>query len=322
MNKTVTSDKWQVAGAGMLAGRRAVGRPTLITRHSSLFSAFTLIEVLVVVTLLSLIVLALMAVFDSTQSAFRASVTQSGVLEGGRATVDLMATDLRVMAAANNVSNGAVNFYAAMMTNAAPLAQSLVASSQQRTNLLEAIFILTRANTTWTGVGYAVNYASTYPLYPLYRFSMSTNVIFNPRWLFDNFTNTVANAAWTNMSHLMDGVVDLRARAYDPKGGWMTTNIVALSSGQMVTNKNVFYFPPMFGEAGLAMFSNTLPGSVEIQMGVLEDRTLQRAQSLGIAGQSPQSVPAQSNYLAQQSGKVHVFRQRVSIPNADPSAYQ
>jgi hypothetical protein len=68
--------------------------------------------------------------------------------------------------------------------------------------------------------------------------------------------------------------------------------------------------------SGLTMFSNTLPASVEIEMGVLEDRTLQRAESL---------IPlasAQANYLAGAAGKVHVFRQRVSIPNVDPSAYQ
>jgi hypothetical protein len=64
------------------------------------------------------------------------------------------------------------------------------------------------------------------------------------------------------------------------------------------------------------MFSNALPASVEIEMGVLEDRALQRAESLG------GSFTAQSNYLAQQAGKVHVFRQRVSIPNVDPAAYQ
>ncbi len=73
--------------------------------------------------------------------------------------------------------------------------------------------------------------------------------------------------------------------------------------------------PPPFGQIGFVMFSNTLPASVEMEMGVLEDRALQRAESI------PNSI-AQSNYLAQQSGAVHVFRQRVSIPNVDPSAYQ
>jgi hypothetical protein len=62
------------------------------------------------------------------------------------------------------------------------------------------------------------------------------------------------------------------------------------------------------------MFSNTLPASVEIQLGMLEDRTLQRAQSI--------SGLTQSNYLAQHAGQVHLFRQRIPIRNVDPSAYQ
>jgi hypothetical protein len=61
---------------------------------------------------------------------------------------------------------------------------------------------------------------------------------------------------------------------------------------------------------------------VEIQMGVVEDRTLQRAESL------PNNLPAappndsRTLYLENQASSVHVFRQRVTIPNLDPTAYQ
>ena len=61
-------------------------------------NGFTLIEVMVVVVLLSLIVVALMSVFSSTQTAFRASVTQTDILEGGRAAMDMIAQDLKEMA--------------------------------------------------------------------------------------------------------------------------------------------------------------------------------------------------------------------------------
>ena len=50
--------------------------------------------------------------------------------------------------------------------------------------------------------------------------------------------------------------------------------------------------------------------------GVLEDRALQRVESLG------GSFKFQTNYLAQQAGKVHLFRQRIPIRNVDPAAYQ
>jgi type II secretory pathway component PulJ len=60
-------------------------------------AAFTLVEVLVVMTLLSFIVIALMGVFNSTQAAFRASLTQTDVLESGRAAMNLITGDLRAM---------------------------------------------------------------------------------------------------------------------------------------------------------------------------------------------------------------------------------
>jgi prepilin-type N-terminal cleavage/methylation domain-containing protein len=292
--------------------------------------AFTLIEVMVVVVLLSLIVLALMAVFDSTQTAFRASVTQADVLESGRAAVDLMADDLRTMSPSLGESNnvtGAVNFYAAVMSYVSPpspLYQPMVGGSGQRMNVLENFFILSRGNQngvpTWFGAGYAVaTNAPPGPLYSLYRFATNHPVAsMDPAFIFTNdfriFLADIPNAPGS--SHLMDGVVHLTVRAYDVNGGQMTTNIITFSGGQRDTNQNVFYFPPQYGETGFKMFNHTLPASVEIEMGVLEDRPLQRAESLG------GSFPAQTNYLAQQAGKVHIFRQRVSIPNVDPSAYQ
>jgi hypothetical protein len=181
-------------------------------------------------------------------------------------------------------------------------------SGFQRTNVVENFFVLTRQNRTWTGIGYVVDTGS-YPTNPLYRFSMSTNVMAQnaPAVLWTNFyySNVVNHAFTTNTSHLMDGVVDLRVRAYDPNGTWMASGY---------TNaQNVSFFPIMLGEGGFYMFSNALPASVEVELGTLEDRTLQRAESL--------PPVAQLNYLSNHVGQVHIFRQRVWIRNVDPSAY-
>jgi type II secretory pathway pseudopilin PulG len=292
-------------------------------RHSALGNAFSLVEVLVVVSLLSLIVLALMAVFNSTQRAFRAGITQTDVLEGGRATMDLITSDLRAMSPSAGVSNSAintpVNFYAAVKFNLHPLVQPLVASSQSRTNVLEDFFILSRNNQTWTGTGYVVDPYSTDFVNPLYRFTMSTNIqAASPMVLYTNFAIRVNNGNFTGMSHLMNGVVHLTVRAYDQNGYWMTNN-TSYAGGQSATNNNIlFLLPPFYGEVGFYMFSNTLPSSVEVQLAALEDRTLQRAESL--ADLSP--VFSRSNYLSGQSGKLHLFRQRVSISNVDPTAFQ
>jgi type II secretory pathway pseudopilin PulG len=266
--------------------------------------AFTLIEVMVVVVLMTFIIIALMSVFSGTQRAFRASITQIDVLEGGRAAMDLITGDLRQMTPS---LDGSANFYVAVV-NSTGLIQSLPASTQSRTNILEYFFILSRNNQTWTGTGYAVDTTSAATsINPLYRFSISTNVAAaSPATLLKIFTNTLP----ANMSHLLDGVVDFRVRAFDPNGFWMNSSYTNANNFQTLSAAS------FYGETGFIMFSNTLPAAVEIQMSVLEDHTLQRASSW------PNGTAAQISYLAGQAGSVHVFRQRVKILNLDPAAYQ
>jgi type II secretory pathway pseudopilin PulG len=325
-------------GAATPPYRLPAAQPSTLNR----LRAFTLIEILVVVVLMSLIVLALMAVFNSTQAAFRASLTQTDVLEGGRSVIGLVKNDLEGMTPSFGQSNVVLNgdYYHFIPTNApvnfcvtnnywqyqstaAPLVQSLIGASDTntcRTNVLEKFFILTRQNTTWTGVGYVVDTTSANYVNPLYRFSATANVSAQsmPWGLYTNFlANTILPISPTNanMSHLVDGVVQLTVRAYDPNGYWMTNGY---PFGYANIARNVWFSVPALGEVGFYMFSNTLPASVEIQLGLLEDHTIQHAESL--VDVTP--VWARSNYLSQQAGKVHLFRQRFPIRNVDPAAYQ
>ena len=64
-----------------------------------------------------------------------------------------------------------------------------------------------------------------------------------------------------------------------------------------------------------------MPAAVEIEMATLEDRALQRAASRP-SDNAPFPTDSRTKYLQQQSGKVHVFRQRVAVPNVDPAVYQ
>ena len=322
-------------------GAHGVTRPTdsPVTRHPSLVTchAFTLVEILVVVVLLSFIILALMTVFNATQTAFRASLTQTDVMEGGRSAMGMIKNDLDSMTPSFGQSNQPafdgtslvpVNFSSFVVVTGTntPLVQSLTGVSNptnNRVNVLEEFFILSRQNTMWTGTGYFVDTVSTNYLNPLYRFSMTTNVMAaDPMVLYNTFCTNLPTFTGRpisinnpSMSHLMDGVVHLTVRAYDPNGIWMTNGYPL---GYTNTAKNAWFSQQMLGEAGFVMFSNTLPAAVEVNLGVLEDRVLQRAQSL------PNFPPvlAQSNYLAQQAGKTHLFRQRFPIRNVDPSAYQ
>ncbi len=323
-NRTVTGDRWQVTGQNMRPATRPPSRAT--------HRAFSLVEVLLVMVLLSLIVLALMAVFNSTQKAFRASVTQTDVLEGSRAAVDLIASDLRGLTPSGGLSNGPVNFFVLANSHEPltykplpyePLPQNLPGGTLDRSNLLNYFFVLGRDNNKWTGTGYVVDATNTSTLYPLYRFYAETNVTYSPLTLYNQFATEVAFSQWTNLSHVIDGVVHLTVRAQDPNGRWINGHYLTDGSYEPYTNAlNTLFLPQAYGEAQIYMFSNAVPASVELELGVMEDSTLARAESLSIPGQFPWNAPAQWQFLQNQSGKVHLFRQRVAIPNLDPTAYQ
>jgi len=69
------------AGIAGATGRRSPRR---------LASAFSLLELMIAVGLLTVIILALYAMFDQTQKAFRQSLNQADLSEGGRSALDLV----------------------------------------------------------------------------------------------------------------------------------------------------------------------------------------------------------------------------------------
>ena len=312
--------------------------------HRQSKGAFTLVEILVVLVLLSLIVFALMAVFSGTQRAFRASLTQTDTLGGGRAVMDLIASDLATMVPSDDNSNyqltvggpylwGPVNFVVAEQGFSipyppTPLFQSIITSPSgaEVTNILENIFILGKNNIngvpSWVATGYSVN--TNLPdgtLYPLYRFHMTANVssgltgpvgLYNA-WASFQYTNS---ALW---SHLMDGVVRLTAQVYDTNGVLMTNGYSDPRNNPYISPSSfhvrfVNFAQDLYGVTDCYFYSNAVPASVQIELGTLEDHALDHAESLGGI--------AQSNYLAGDAGLVHIFRQRVWIRNLDPTAYQ
>jgi len=329
------------ADGGEICSGRAGGRTLLRPRRAHSGGAgFSLVEILLVTALLSLIMLALMSVFNSTQAAFRSSITQTDVLEGSRATMDLLTSDFRQMVASggymgvlpnpqydpsytvgqNNLPSAPVNFW---VSDPSPtVEQSLIGTdpSANRTNQVQSVFILTKQADVWKGVGYFVDTNSTTYIYPLYRFDSSVMPGRpTPYQIFSNFCLNIpvypqsVSTTNSNVHHLLDGVLHFNVRAFDTNGVWLTNGY---PFGQSFQGKNVYFYYPAGGEVPMYMCSNTLPAAVEIQMGVLEDRILQRASSM------PMGSVVQINYLAQQAGKLHLFRQRVNIPNVDPNGYQ
>ena len=78
---------------------------------------------MVAVTLLSVIVLGLLAMFDQTQKAFRTSMTQTDVLQAGRALQEMLTRELTQIAAGDTWD--ATNFFVSRPVAEQPFTQLL-----------------------------------------------------------------------------------------------------------------------------------------------------------------------------------------------------
>jgi type II secretory pathway pseudopilin PulG len=314
-------------------------------------SAFSLIEIMVVVALLSVIVLGLMAMFTQTQKAFRTGMAQTDVLESGRMAADLLTRELEQITPCylyrtnfqDTVPYAVPNFESRVVNC---FLQPLYGGTGQlkRTNIMSDVFFLTRQNQTWTGIGYFVRTnRSDNPSLPggvgfvgtLFRFETNNSVTEfkqNPGGLFAGFNRarTWSNLSVTNgISRILDGVVSFRIRPFD-LSGWMLTNNPAYSSNAFawrnfpaLVSTNVILEPdyyPVSGEVGVCwFFSNAVPAAVEVELGILEQRAYEQYKSLPTDFTRYRYL---TNQLVGAVGKMHLFRQRIPVRNVDPSAYR
>jgi type II secretory pathway pseudopilin PulG len=291
-------------------------------------TAFSLVEILVVVALISAIILGLLSMFNQTQRAFRAGMTQVDVLGAGRVATDMIVRELEQITPSYQpiILPPTLNFFSQVPYQAGvyntPILQPLPGTGNRRMNLIEDVFFLTKLNQQWTGIGYFVrfNQSTNLMLSPfgagsLYRFESSTPAL-NGRPLSQLFTefNTARNKGNDGGStKLIDGVVHFTVRAYTTNGYWITNNTgMSIAAGYANYSAQT-----LRGEVETyAFYSNAVPAAVELEIGILEDRAWDRFRSIP-------NPTAQGNYLVSNTvGSLHLFRQRVPIRNVDPAAYQ
>jgi hypothetical protein len=278
--------------------------------------------------------------FNQTQRAFRAGIGQNDVLEGGRATMDLIGRDLvqmRPSEGPNYLQNGVVrqvtNFYAGISPQFLnSLVQELPGSSAPRTNMVQSFFFLSKANLDWIGTGYFVLAdAPGSGVGTLYRFAMVNPSRYGSITVISNFITTTSNT----YTRVADGIVHLRARAFAIDGSLITTNEVTGTNGYSLPLRP---FPPPAGpyhyvehavscvspydssQSDCFFMSNAVPAYVEVELGIMEQRTLQHYRAIG--NSTPALVLQQRQYLSNHCAQVHLFRQRFSIINVDPAAYR
>jgi hypothetical protein len=270
----------------------------------SLAAAFSLIEIMVTIGLLSVIVTGLLMTFNQVQRAFRTSMTQTDLLENGRATMDMITREIEQLAPCY-YSN--LNFFAEPAPGFSPLVQSLPGNSQPRINAVQHFFFLTKFNQDVYGTGYEVlpDYLNA-GVGTLYRYSAMNTPRSAPPNLAAAFVVT------TNLNRVADGIVHLRIDAYDSRG-------LLISPNNLYPLRNMLrvWDPVVPGLVDYYFVSNAVPAYLDIELGLLEPQVLAKYRAIGGV-----NAAAQRQYLDKHVAQVHLFRQRVPIHNVDFTAYQ
>lgn len=215
-------------------------------------AAFTVTELLVAVSLMTLIVLALFSMFNQTQKAMRSNEAQVDSTERGRAVLEIVAREIED--ARVSMRPTVTNFYVRMAPSSRVVQDDTqTASAPQatdtppRTNLFDQVYFLAKIDRAWRGMGFSVMVrtnigvdAQKMPgpeaLAPaqsgvgtLYRYEsrVADREYQQPTTnLFKRFLDLmpsiqVVPAQWpasTNFSQVADGIVHFRALPYDTDG--------------------------------------------------------------------------------------------------------
>jgi hypothetical protein len=291
--------------------------------------AFSLIEIMVAVSLMSFIVLGLLVMFGQTQKAFRAGLTQTDFLETGRIQMDMMVRELSQVAASGG--RFTTNIFAELSpVFTTPLLQGLPGTTlpasgtqDRRTNIIQKIFFLSQYNQDWIGTGYQVipDYANA-GVGTLYRYRVSQGKYST------NLSGDFLRAPLSGLTRISDGVVHLRLRAFATNGypiywdnrytnGVFRTNYFdtgALRIRNTVARNQLLNVPDL---VDFYFMSNALPAFLELEVGILEKPVFERFKAIG-----NMNPAAQQRYLSNHVGQVHIFRQRIPVRTVDFSAYQ
>jgi prepilin-type N-terminal cleavage/methylation domain-containing protein len=115
---------------------------------------FTIIELLLAVSIMTVIVISLYTVFDHTQRALRGTMAQVDVLEGIRSTSDIVTRELE--GAAFVPLAGYTNFSVGRSPISASVTLSNLTGGVLMTTVLQDVFFHRRFGENWSAIGYWV----------------------------------------------------------------------------------------------------------------------------------------------------------------------
>ncbi len=306
---------------------------------------FSLIELLVSVGLLSVVVLALYAMFDQTQKALRGASGQADLLEGARSSLGLIIRDLQEARSAGVVDGP--NF-AVRVSAQANLIVDQSLKFQERQPILEEVWgIRNVGDHRFQVFGYfvAAEDSGSTPVKPpvgtLYRYEdhmtaargvdqgeypMSTNdltIQFTTRGnrgagllqknllLLTGAGSRGSITYRTNSSRVVDGVVNFKITTYDAVG----RAIDPLYPAELFPPPDgATRFPPLLRDnvvqklfSEVTYSDNAMPAYIEVELDTLEPRLLEQYRAL------PPNAAIRNRYLTNNLSRIQSFRQRIPI---------
>ena len=311
---------------------------------------FTLLEMLLVASMMTIIVYGLYSMFDQTQRALRNSGAQVDVQEAGRAALEIITREIEQMACGygSNAPNVAatLTFPNPKINHTWPdtVIQSLP-SGAKRVNYLQQLFFLKNESGRINAGGFFVadpnNPTLTTNLGTLYRFipTYDPTPQVDPMWLtavqtqFDRRTNAVfpliegvVHLAWRTVSPfgrtmIYDGDTNQYYAGYQvwqlpstkPVPIWVLcpTNVLLLEKLVPLSRVTLDQTTLDLRLTDFRYVSNALPAYVELELGVLEPQAWEKVKAM------PNST-VRRKYLDAHAGQVHLFRKRIPIRTANP----
>ncbi len=259
--------------------------------------AFSLLEILVAVGILSLIIVGLLAMFYQTQRAFRSGSMQVDVLESGRAINQLLSRELQELSAAK--LPGAINF-AAVSYPPVVLPLTSGGTGESREYRMQELTFLTQENDDWFGTIYRIPDAGL-GVGTLYRYVTNFPAV-SSDLLFRTWQN-VPPPPFAGFHRVAEGIVHFKVLAYDSNGLLFSPSLGNVPIGLVMTN--------LFnGDYDYFFRGDALPSYLDVELGVLDPRAVAQFRA-----RTNNPVLARG-YLTDHVGSIHLFKQRIPIRNA------
>ena len=309
--------------------------------------AFSLLELLVAIGLLTVVILALYAMFDQTQKALHANISQTDVMESGRSVMELIVRDIE-RAQSPNLA-GAINLaiqkadFVKSASAPDPFVPPGTTDAKHRDYPLNDLFFLAQnPSNQWTAFGFYVGHntnASKAPdetLGTLYRFedrdhpqaargaSASDRFIAfytdpRPKSTYDlnrgadpdkkNFLNRIHRGTYS--TRLLDNVLFFRVLPFGREGLPIDQN--TLRTHLATTNASARGIAAanqaVYPYFSTAFTGTALPSAVEVELGMLSPR-------LWTQYTNQASFDLKTNFLAKHTADILVFRQRIPLRTA------